>query len=148
MTNISFLVWGPEKNRDFVTLLSQFFSQKTGHFVTHIVERYFRDLTAPASRTDADLERSNVSLRLKERKKNYGFRQTECRCNDHTLMIETGRHKKMDLEERMCKVCSQKTVEDDFFLECPACNKVQKSLLKHVNPNEDDLKKPIYSVDG
>ena len=23
--------------------------------------------------------------------------------------------------------------------ECPACNKVRKSLLKHVDPNEDDL---------
>ena len=30
------------------------------------------------------------------------------RCSDHTLMIETGRHKKIDPEERMCKMCSQK----------------------------------------
>ena len=30
------------------------------------------------------------------------------RCGDHTLMIETGRHKKINLEERMCKMCSQK----------------------------------------
>ena len=63
------------------------------------------------------------------------------RCSDHTLMIETGRHKKIDLEERMCKMCSQKTVEDErhFLLECPAYNKVRKSLMKHVNPIEDDL---------
>ena len=48
------------------------------------------------------------------------------RCSDHTLMIETGRHKKIDLEERMCKMCTQKRVEDErhFLLECPACNKV------------------------
>ena len=54
-------------------------------------------------------------------------------------MIETGRLKKIDLEERMCKMCSQKRVEDEchFLLECPAYNK--KSLLKHVDPNEDDL---------
>ena len=33
------------------------------------------------------------------------------RCSDHTLMTETGRHKKIDLEEKMCKICSQKRVE-------------------------------------
>ena len=53
-------------------------------------------------------------------------------------MIETGRHKKIDLEERMC---SQKRVEDErhFFLQCPAYTKVWISLLKHVDPSEDDL---------
>ena len=30
------------------------------------------------------------------------------RCSDHTLMIETGRHEKIDLEETICKMCSQK----------------------------------------
>ena len=56
-------------------------------------------------------------------------------------MIETGRHRKIDLEKRMCKMCSQKRVEYErhFLLECPANNKVRKSLLKHVGPNEDDL---------
>ena len=41
----------------------------------------------------------------------------------------------------MCKMCSQKRVEDErhFLLEYPAYNKVRKSLLKHVGPNEDDL---------
>ena len=56
-------------------------------------------------------------------------------------MTETGRHKKIDLEERICKMCSQKRVEDErhFLLECPAYNKVRKTLLKHVDPNEDDV---------
>ena len=63
------------------------------------------------------------------------------RCSNHILMTETGRHKKIVFEERMCKMCSQKRVEDErhFLLECPAYNKVRKSLLKHVDPNEDDL---------
>ena len=63
------------------------------------------------------------------------------RCSDHTLMIETGRHKKIDLEERMYKMSSQKKVEDGrhFLLECPAYNKVRKSLMKHVDPIEEDL---------
>ena len=63
------------------------------------------------------------------------------RCSDHTVIIETGHHKEIDLEERMCKMCSQKMVgnERHFLLECPAYNKVRKSLLKRVDPNEDDL---------
>ena len=62
-------------------------------------------------------------------------------CGDHTLMIETGRHKEVDLEERMCKMCSQRTVEDEchFLLKCPAYNKIRKSLMKHVDPIKDDL---------
>ena len=64
------------------------------------------------------------------------------RCSDHTLRIETGRHKKIDLEERMCKMCSQKRVEDErhFFLERSAyIYKIRKLLCKHVDPNEDYL---------
>ena len=62
-------------------------------------------------------------------------------CSDHTLMIETGRHKKIGLDERMCKMCSQERAEGErhLLLECPAYDKVRKSLLKHVDPNEDDL---------
>ena len=42
------------------------------------------------------------------------------RCIDHTLMIETGRHNEIDLEERICKMCFQKRVEDErhVLLEC------------------------------
>ena len=35
------------------------------------------------------------------------------RCSDHTLMIETGRYKKIDFEERICKICSQKRTKDE-----------------------------------
>ena len=54
------------------------------------------------------------------------------RCSYHTLMIDTGRHKKIGLEERTYKMCSQKRIEDErhFLLECPAYNKVRKSLFK------------------
>ena len=46
------------------------------------------------------------------------------RCSDHTLMIETGLM--IDLEERMCKMCSRERVENErhSLLECPAYNKV------------------------
>ena len=43
------------------------------------------------------------------------------RCSDHKLMIETGRHKKIDHEERICKMYSQNMIENEphFLLECP-----------------------------
>ena len=65
-------------------------------------------------------------------------------------MIKTGRNKKIDLEERICKICSQKRIEDErhFLLECPAYNEVRKSLLKHVDPNEDDLNNQFVQLIG
>ena len=62
------------------------------------------------------------------------------RCSEYTLMTETGRHKRIDLEESICTMCSQKRIENErhFLLECPAYTKVRKSLLKHVDLNEDD----------
>ena len=41
-------------------------------------------------------------------------------CSDHKLMIKKGRHKRIDVEERLCYVCSDKKVEDElhFLPEC------------------------------
>ena len=63
-------------------------------------------------------------------------------------MTETGRHQKIDFEERICKMCSQKMIEDErhFVPEYSAYNKVQKSLLKHVDPNENDLNNQLIQL--
>ena len=50
------------------------------------------------------------------------------RCNDHILMIETGRHKKIDLKERMCKMCSQKGLKVSVI----SSSNVQ-SILRYEN---------------
>ena len=41
----------------------------------------------------------------------------------------------------MCKMHSQIRSEDErhFLPECPVYSKVRESVLKHVDPNEDDL---------
>ena len=42
-------------------------------------------------------------------------------------MIEKGRHKKIDAEERLCYMCSEKKLEDElhFLLECPAYDRIR-----------------------
>ena len=42
------------------------------------------------------------------------------RCSNHQLEIEKGRHKNVPREERICKLCTDKTVEDEdhFLLKC------------------------------
>ena len=44
---------------------------------------------------------------------------TKFRCSDHKLEIEVGRHKKLKVEERICKVCDANVVETELhFLSC------------------------------
>ena len=44
---------------------------------------------------------------------------TKFRCSDHKLEIEVGRHKKLKVEERICKVCDANIVETELhFLTC------------------------------
>ena len=46
------------------------------------------------------------------------------------------------------QMCSQKRDEDErhFLLECPAYNKVRKSLLKHVDQSKDDLNNQLIQL--
>ena len=48
-------------------------------------------------------------------------RLAKCRCSDHDLRIESGWHKKLSVEERVCKKCNNNAVEDEihFLCECP-----------------------------
>ena len=54
---------------------------------------------------------------------NYNKRRilTKIRLSNHTLMIEKGRHKGLDKEERICPFCGGDNVEDEyhFIFECP-----------------------------
>ena len=49
------------------------------------------------------------------------------RCSDHELMTEKGRHKTIDVVERLCYMCSKKKLEDElhFLLECPAYDRIR-----------------------
>ena len=47
--------------------------------------------------------------------------------SSHTLQIETGRHRDIPREDRLCKLCNLKQVEDEehFMTECPAYNEIR-----------------------
>ena len=57
------------------------------------------------------------------------------RCSDHTLSIEVGRHKGLEVEQRLCKMCQLNLVEDEFhFLAiCPAYDNIRAGLLLAAN---------------
>ena len=63
---------------------------------------------------------------------------TKFRCSDHNLMIETGRHKQLKIEERICKSCHLRKIEDEihFLLECPTYDNINN---KGQNCNECKL---------
>ena len=67
--------------------------------------------------------------------------------SSHTLQIETGRHRDIPREDRLCKICDLKQVEDEehFMTECPAYNKIRldffgkekliaKKMLLEIDP--------------
>ena len=57
------------------------------------------------------------------------------RCSDHKLLIEVGRHKGLQVEQRLCKMCHLNLVEDEFhFLTiCPAYDNLRAGLLSAAN---------------
>lgn len=64
------------------------------------------------------------------------------RCSDHTLLIEVGRHKGLQVEQRLCKMCQLNLVEDEFhFLTmCPAYDNLRIDLLLTANVEPLDPK--------
>ena len=59
-------------------------------------------------------------------------------------MIEKGRHKKIDVEERFCYMCSEKKLEDElhFLLECHAYDRIRIGLTnfyKSSSPQTDNF---------
>ena len=52
------------------------------------------------------------------------------RCSDHKLEVETGRHRKQRLEERICQVCYQSVETELHFLqECPLYTKLRSKYF-------------------
>ena len=52
-------------------------------------------------------------------KKSFKNRQlSRLRASDHSLLIDTGRHKKVPQQQRLCKICSDIDDEFHFFLQC------------------------------
>ena len=55
---------------------------------------------------------------------------TKFRLSNHTLMIEKGRHFKLEIKERLCPLCQ--TVEDEihFLIDCETYEKPRKAILE------------------
>ena len=61
---------------------------------------------------------------------------TKFRLSNHSLMIEKGRHQKVDKDQRFCPLCPG-SVEDEihFLLECSCFEDHRTRFLEHVNSN-------------
>ena len=55
---------------------------------------------------------------------------TKFRCSDHPLEIEKCRHKKLKVEERICKVCNSEVETDmHFFQRCPMYESIRHQFF-------------------
>ena len=61
---------------------------------------------------------------------------TKFRCSDHILEIEVGRHKKLKVEERICKLCDSGDVESEihFLAHCPAYTQIRSHYFRNIDP--------------
>ena len=54
---------------------------------------------------------------------------TRFRMSNHTLLIETGRHSKIDKTERKCHFCKDKIDDEQYFLiDCPLYSRLRSNL--------------------
>ena len=56
-------------------------------------------------------------------------------CVSHKLEVETGRYQSILREQRICKVCPLKMVEDEehFIMKCPAYDEIRNQYLGSTN---------------
>jgi hypothetical protein len=57
------------------------------------------------------------------------------RISAHPLMIEIGRYKNLETEERLCKLCIAQTIEDEyhFLIDCPIYNNSRKICYQKIS---------------
>ena len=62
------------------------------------------------------------------------------RCSDHRLEIELGRHSGTRLEERICKLCREKTeTETHFLTECPLYTKLRTRYIANCRDTSGNI---------
>ena len=56
---------------------------------------------------------------------------TKIRLSSHCLEIERGRHRNIPRNDRLCTLCIQRTIEDEFhfILECPVYNNIRMQYI-------------------
>lgn len=67
----------------------------------------------------------------------------QLRCSAHTLRIEVGRHSNINKQNRLCPLCDEGVIEDEyhFVMECPFLKRLRTMLLpyyyvKQPNPHK------------
>ena len=102
------------------------------------------------SKIKTEYEMNNYILNI-----NYEDRKLSCkmRVSDHFLEIERGRYTRIKKENRICKFCELKDVEDEFhfFFRCKNNHTLKNILCKDINGicpkfNEYDRAKTLQLI--
>ena len=73
-------------------------------------------------------------------------------CSDHKLEIEIGRHRNIPREDRLCRTCDLRKVEneDHFLLECPQYSGIRNTIFgepqENINIEEIFANIPTYNL--
>lgn len=74
---------------------------------------------------------------------NYRIYLSRFRCSAHNLLIEEGRHRNIDRNQRMCTKCNMNCIETEyhFLLVCPFYRDVRNNCLPHYYCHWPNLNK-------
>ena len=70
---------------------------------------------------------------------NFYLRKQICkfRCSDHKLEIETGRHRKIDINSRICRICNSSIESEMHFLAiCPLYESLRNRYFERKHEND------------
>ena len=107
-------------------------------FKEKIVNEWFEQLTGDHGGKPSKLRFYKVFKKSFTREpylnilKDYKLRKlvTKFRCSDHILEVEIGRHKKVEYEQRICKICNADVETEIHFLQaCPIYNHLRVKYL-------------------
>ena len=57
---------------------------------------------------------------------------SKLRCSNHSLIIEVGRHKKLQVNERLCPKCNEIEDEIQFISSCALFDTVRKKFIQEI----------------
>ena len=66
------------------------------------------------------------------------------RCSNHPLLIEVGRHHKMDVDTRKCSLCDRIEDEIHFVTECQLYTETRNKFLSEVGISHNDCTKTMF----
>ena len=131
-------IWDNQNDKPYINLKPKLEYKFAAEWYNKINNETSRKLKTYSSFKNEFIIEDYITLQpLKQRRQ-----LTKLRISAHSLMIETGRYKKIAPASRLCPLCNLNEIENEehFLLRCPLYSNLRKSLFDklHDLPTENN----------